>query len=120
MISAELLCSRLLRIPHIRDAATLAVAGDAVVTVLLVRQGYRPGPVLRDLTMQAAESTGEDLRVAIVDAIPRRADGVVDEAAADALLAEKRSSTRTNRPRPRPRPSSRRWSTNSSPGFARA
>ncbi|WP_163505165.1 phosphopantetheine-binding protein [Fodinicola acaciae] len=88
MIPVETLCSRLLQIPHIRDAATLADEQSDVVTVVLVRQGYRPGPVLRDLVMRAGESTGDDLVVAIVDAIPRHDHGAVDEAAARALVAD--------------------------------
>jgi acyl carrier protein len=70
--------------PLIGDAEVLRDAGG--ITVLVVRRGYRPGPVVRDLVMGLAGEAGRGARVAIVSEIPRDGAGAVDEAAAWAAV----------------------------------
>jgi acyl carrier protein len=73
----------------VNDAEILPGPEQSGITAIIVRQGYRPGPVFRDLVMRLAGEDHEDIRVAIVRQIPRRADGTVDLAAALALLDER-------------------------------
>ena len=87
--SFESLAVRLREKPIINDAEVLAGPEPAGITALIVRQGYRPGPVIRDLIMRLAGEDREDIRVAIVPRIPRHADGTVDGPAAWAVLDEK-------------------------------
>jgi acyl carrier protein len=87
--SCEKLAERLREKPIINDAEILAGPEPAAITALIVRQGYRPGPVFRDLVMRMAGEDREDMRVAIVPRIPRHADGTVDRAAALAVLGDR-------------------------------
>jgi acyl carrier protein len=72
----------------VNDAAVLTGPQPADITAFVVRQGYRPGPVLRDLVMRLANHDRPGLQVAIVRQIPRHTDGSVDRAAALAALAD--------------------------------
>jgi len=72
----------------IRDAAVLDGPGPGL-TVMVVRQGYRPGPVFRDLVMRAAGERAEAILVAIVPQIPRDALGALDEPAAREVARER-------------------------------
>lgn len=87
--SCERLAEQLREKPIINDAEVLAGPEPAELTALVVRQGYRPGPVFRDLVMRLAGEDRENIRVAIVPRIPRHADGTVDRAAASAVLGER-------------------------------
>jgi acyl carrier protein len=85
-VSCEKLAEQLREKPIINDAEVLAGPEPADITALVVRQGYRPGPVFRDLVMRLAGEDRENIRVAIVARIPRHKDGTVDLAAAWAVL----------------------------------
>lgn len=87
-VSCEKLAEQLREKPIISDAEVLAGPEPTDITALVVRQGYRPGPVFRDLVMRLAGEGQENIRVAIVARIPRHADGAVDRAAAWAVLKE--------------------------------
>ena len=71
----------------IRDAVVLE--GPDGLTAMVVRQGYRPGPVFRDLVMRLAGERGANISVAIVPRIPRDADGAVDQDAAREVIRER-------------------------------
>ena len=73
----------------IRDAAVLDGPGPGGTTVMVVRQGYRPGPVFRDLVMRVAGARADTIVVAIVPQIPRDAGGALDEPAAREIVGER-------------------------------
>ncbi len=85
----ERLAEQLREKPIVNDAEVLAGPEPAAVTAFIVRQGYRPGPVFRELVMRLLGEGREDIRVAIVPRIPRHADGTADRAAAWAALGER-------------------------------
>ena len=75
--------------PIIRDAAVLDGPEPDGLTAMVVRQGYRPGPVFRDLVMRLAGERCGTIGVAIVPEIPRDAEGVVDQGAAREILRQR-------------------------------
>jgi acyl carrier protein len=87
--TGQTLAGQLREKPIIRDAAVLDGPEPDGLTVMVVRQGYRPGPVFRDLVMRLAGERSGTIRVAIVPEIPRDAAGVVDQGAAHELLRQR-------------------------------
>jgi len=83
------LAGQLLEKAIIRDAAVLDGPEPDGLTVMVVRQGYRPGPVFRDLVMRLAGERCGTIGVAIVPEIPRDAEGVVDQGAAREILRQR-------------------------------
>jgi acyl carrier protein len=63
----------------VRDAEVISGPGPAAVTVLIVPQGYSPGPLIRQRVMRLADGTGGPLQVAIMREIPRDEEGMVDQ-----------------------------------------
>jgi acyl carrier protein len=83
--ATAMLAEQLREQPLISDAEVLTDAADGV-TVLVVRRGYRPGPVVRDLVMELGGEAGRRAQIAIVSEIPRDGAGTVDRAAAEAAV----------------------------------
>jgi acyl carrier protein len=85
--SCERLSKQLCEKPIVSDAAVLSGPQRGGMTAFIVRQGYRPGPVFRDLVMSLTDDH-ERIQVALVRQIPRYADGRLDRKAALATLTD--------------------------------
>lgn len=72
------LAHRLREDKAIKDAEIMPGPGGAI-TAVIVQQGVRPGPVLRHRAMKLAGSAAERVQVLLMHAIPRLADGSLDQ-----------------------------------------
>ena len=88
-LAGQTLAGQLREKPIIRDAAVLDGPEPDGLTAMVVPQGYRPGPVFRDLVMRLAGEHSSTIRVAIVAGIPRDAEGAVDQGAAREILRQR-------------------------------
>lgn len=83
---------RLLRADHmVHDAEIMINPNSGVISALIVPQGFRPASELRQRAMLHAGAVPGRLQLVLLDAIPRRPDGSLDESAAAAAM--KRSGT---------------------------
>lgn len=74
--------------PMINDAEVMDGPDPAEFTVLVVPQGFQPGPAVRELVMRLAGSAGERARVALTPAIPRDGAGRLDIAQATVVASQ--------------------------------
>lgn len=82
--------TRLSERPELNDASAIHVRieGCERLLVLLVRQGFSPGPDLRDTVLEALPYDAARVIVAIAAAIPWEAPGAIDHHAAVKVMRE--------------------------------